>query len=100
MNPRLLDRWLTRNAPDATIAMRLDSASAIREAIRAGIGVQLLATYDGDADPNLVRIGAPLDNSHGLWLLTLPELRATTRVRAFMVHMVDAPRGVAIEAES
>ncbi|NCG19245.1 MAG: LysR family transcriptional regulator [Rhodobacterales bacterium] len=92
MNPRRLNGWLAENAPGARIAMRLDSANSIREAIRAGIGVQLLATYDGDADPNLVRIGAIQDDPHGLWLLTLPELRATSRVRAFMEHMVDALR--------
>jgi DNA-binding transcriptional LysR family regulator len=92
LNPRPLDRWLSHNAPEATIAMRLGSTSAIREAIRAGIGVQLLTTYDGEADPNLVRIGAPHDDSHGLWLLTLPELRVTSRVRAFMEHMVEALR--------
>jgi len=92
MNPRRLDAWLARNAPAATIAMRLDSASAIREAVRTGIGIQLLPCYDGDADPNLVRIGPVQDDPHGLWLLTLPELRTSSRVRAFMNHMVEALR--------
>ena len=57
---------------------------AVREGIRAGIGVQLLPTCDGDADPNLVRVGPIQDDAQGLWLLTLPELKTATRVRAFM----------------
>ncbi|MFT5455708.1 MAG: DNA-binding transcriptional LysR family regulator [Myxococcota bacterium] len=100
MNPRRLDGWLAKNAPGARIAMRLDSGNSIREAIRAGIGVQLLATYDGDADPDLVRIGAVQDDAHGLWLLTLPELRSTSRVRAFMEHMVDALRARLADLEA
>lgn len=80
MNPRWLDGWLASNAPGATIAMRLDSRTSIREAIRAGIGVQLLPTYDGDADPHLKRVGPLQDDPYGLWLLTLPELRTTSRV--------------------
>ncbi len=91
-NPRLLDRWLASNAPGARVVMRLDSSMAIREGIRAGIGVQLLPTCDGDADPNLVRVGPIQDDAHGLWLLTLPELKTATRVRAFMDHMGDALR--------
>jgi DNA-binding transcriptional LysR family regulator len=100
MNPRHLDGWMTENAPGARIAMRLDSANAIREAIRAGIGVQLLATYDGETDPNLVRIGAVQDDAYGLWLLTLPELRSTSRVQAFMEHMIETLRARLSELEA
>ena len=91
-NPRLLDRWLAKNAPRARVVMRLGSSMAIREGIRAGIGVQLLPTCDGDADPNLMRVGPIQDDAHGLWLLTLPELKTATRVRAFMEHMAHALR--------
>jgi len=92
MDTRSLDRWLARNAPGVRIAMRLDGAVSIREAIRAGIGIQLLPSYDGDADPSLARVGPLHDDPYGLWLLTLAELRTTSRVRAFMDHMVVALR--------
>ncbi len=49
-------------------------------------------SYDGDADPSLARVGPLQDDPYGLWLLTLTELRTTSRVRAFMDHMVDALR--------
>jgi DNA-binding transcriptional LysR family regulator len=89
LNMRWLDEWLSRRAPKARIAMRVDISSVLlRETIAAGIGVHFLACFEGDADPRLVRIG-PVEADYGrdLWLLTLPELRNTSRVRAFMDHV-------------
>ena len=89
-----LDAWLAQHAPGASIAMRVDvGAAAMHELIAAGVGVQFLACIDADADPSLVRVG-PLDPSasRDLWVLTLPELRDTPRIRAFTDHMVDSLR--------
>ena len=86
-----LDGWLATHAPGATIAMRVDvGAAAMHELVAAGVGVQFLACIQGDADPTLVRVG-PLDPfaSRDLWVLTLPELRDTPRIRAFTDHMVE-----------
>jgi DNA-binding transcriptional LysR family regulator len=89
-----LDGWLATNAPGATIALRVDvGGAAMHELIAAGVGVQFLACLEGDADPSLVRVG-PLDPfaSRELWVLTLPELRDTPRIRAFTDHMVESLR--------
>ena len=89
-----LDGWLAQHAPGATIAMRVDvSAAAMHELIAAGVGVQFLACIEGDADASLVRVG-PLDPfaRRDLWVLTLPELRDTPRVRAFTDHMAERLR--------
>ncbi len=88
LNMTWLDDWLAAHAPGARIALRLDASSLIlRHAIAAGIGVHFLACFEGDADPALTRIGPPHQAfSRDLWLLTLPELRDTSRVRAFMDH--------------
>lgn len=89
-----LAQWLARHAPGATIAMRVDvSAAAMHELIAAGVGVQFLACVEGDADPSLVRVG-PMDPfaCRDLWVLTLPELRATPRVQVFTDHMVEGLR--------
>lgn len=89
-----LDAWLAQHAPGATVAMRVDvSAAAMHELIAAGAGVQFLACIEGDADPSLVRVG-PVDPyaSRDLWVLTLPELRDTPRVRAFTDHMAERLR--------
>ena len=60
-------------------------------AVRSGIGVQILPCLLADAEPLLQRI-APLDDLFrlDLWLLTLPELRTNSRIRAFMEHMAEA----------
>lgn len=88
-NMRWLDAWLAHRAPNAKTAMRVDVSSLVmREAVAAGIGVHFLASFEGDADPSLVRLG-PVEHefSRDLWLLTLPDLRSTQRVRAFMDHV-------------
>lgn len=95
LNMQWLDAWLAQHAPGASIALRVDlSAAAMHELIAAGVGVQFLASVEGDADPTLVRLG-PLDPfaSRDLWVLTLPELRTTPRVRAFTDHMAEQLRG-------
>jgi DNA-binding transcriptional LysR family regulator len=94
LDMRWLDEWLAKNAPGARIAMRVDVGSLLlRQAIAAGIGVHFLACFEGDADPGLRRIG-PIAAGYGrdLWLLTLPDLAATARIRAFMDHMDDHVR--------
>ena len=96
LDMRPIDEWLQQNAPKATIAMRIGTSggTAFREAIATGIGVQFLATFEGDDDPRLARIGRPIPQfEHDIWLLTLPDLRNTNRIRAFMDHLEDHVRG-------
>jgi DNA-binding transcriptional LysR family regulator len=88
---RWLDRWLAKNAPGARIALRSDDFAVRRRAIAAGIGVHFLPCFDGDADRALVRIGARISvEARDLWVVTLPELRNNSRIRAFMDHAHDA----------
>lgn len=85
------DSWLAEHAPGARIVLRLDNqALLMARAIRSGIGAQILPCFLADPDPQLRRI-APLDGTFrlGMWLLTLPELRSNSRVRAFMDHLAD-----------
>jgi DNA-binding transcriptional LysR family regulator len=86
-----LDAWLAEHAPGATIALRLNVSSlGLREVIAAGLGVHFLACGEGDGDARLRRIG-PVQTAYArdVWLLTLPELRTSTRVRAFLDHFVE-----------
>ena len=92
MNVRFVDEWLAAHAPSARVVMRTDFDSLLlHEAIARGVGVHFLSRADGDADPRLTRIG-PADQGFAseLWLLTMPDLRANSRVRAFIDHMVEA----------
>lgn len=88
---RWLDRWLAKNAPGARVTMRSDDYSVIRKAVSAGMGVYFLTCFDGDADPGLMRLGARLvEEARDLWVLSLPDLRHNSRIRAFMDHVYDA----------
>ncbi len=91
-NRRWFDAWLAKQAPGAKIVLRMDNHTLLRaHAVRRGMGVQILPCFVGDPDVDLVRI-APLDPLFrlDLWLLTLPELRTNSRVRAFLDHMAEA----------
>ena len=91
-NANWFEGWLAQHAPDARIALRLPySALIMAHAVRSGIGAQILPCFLADPDPQLQRI-APLDPTFRLelWLLTLPELRTNSRIRAFMDHMAGA----------
>lgn len=63
----------------------------VAHAVRRGIGAQILACFLADPDPALRRI-APLEEMFRLdmWLLTLANLRTSSRIRAFMDHMAEA----------
>jgi DNA-binding transcriptional LysR family regulator len=89
---RWYDGWLAKHAPGARVTLRSDDFAARRRAISAGIGVGFLACFDGDADPELVRVGVRLAETRELWALTLPELRHNSRIRAFMTFFFEAFR--------
>jgi len=89
-----LDAWLAKHAPGAKVALRVDMSSlSLREVVATGIGVHFLACAEGDSDRRLVRI-SPIahDYARDVWLLTLDELRAATRVRAFLDHFAAQAR--------
>ncbi len=92
-NPQWLDNWLTVHAPQARITMRMEAnAATLHQAIASGVGAFFASTAEGDADPRLQRVGPELAGfSQGCWLLTLPELRRTRRVVAFMEHCAAWP---------
>ena len=76
------------------MVLRSDDHIVLRRSIAAGIGVHLLPCFDGDRDPELVRLGEPLaEAAQDLWILTLPDLRGNGRVRAFMDHVTNSFSG-------
>lgn len=89
LNMQWHDDFLAQKAPGARIVMRMGFSSLlIHDAVTAGIGVHFLACADGDADLALTRL-APVEPafSQDVWALTLPDLRHTSRVRAFLDHL-------------
>ena len=83
-----LDAWLAEHAPRAKVSMRMDgNFTVMTNAVRDGLGAHFLPCIVADADEALVQIGpAGTETAMPLWLLTLPELRDTRRVRAFLDH--------------
>jgi len=87
-----LDDWLAEHAPGARIAVRIDQSSILRrQAVCAGMGAFFMPCFEGDGIGGLRRLG-PVHFTRQVWLLTLPELRRTRRVRAFVDHVADALR--------
>lgn len=59
------------------------SIESIAQAAHAGLGLIMLPTYVGDADPKLRRLAVPdLRHVADVWLLYHPDLRLNARVRA------------------
>ena len=89
---RWMDAFRSSIAEGASTSMRLGESTLVRRAaMRAGIGIHPLPCFEGDRYPELVQIGPVLDAfTRQLWLLTLPALRDTQRVRAFTAHVAEA----------
>lgn len=92
MNNRWFDEWMAVRAPGARVVIRFDDSGRARQrALQDGMGAHFMACFEGDALPGVVRISERLEPfAHDLWLLTLRDLRRTSRVRAFMDHMSEA----------
>lgn len=86
-------RWLDERAAGARMRLRLAELPLRLAAIRQGLGASLLPCFLGDADPALVRIGAPppelIEDVHLLVhadLRELPQVRGVARALANLLH--------------
>lgn len=76
-------RWLEKITPLNEAGYRINSFGGAYQACVAGLGLALLPCFLGDSSPALARIGALVPEcASELWLLTHPDLRDTTRVKA------------------
>jgi molybdate transport repressor ModE-like protein len=84
-------RWMREHVPQARVACRVSSGSALRAAVRAGVGIAHLLCFFADEDPELRRVRPPdPELETGLWLLTHEDLCTTGRVRVFLDFMAEA----------
>jgi DNA-binding transcriptional LysR family regulator len=84
-------RWVATQVPNAQIAMRVDSLSAMVESVRAGVGVGFLLCFLGDRERDLVRVAEPMATlDTQLWILTHPDLRRVARIRAFTEFLYES----------
>ena len=77
-------QWIDRTIPAVRIAVRVDSLTAMVDAVKCGMGAGMLLCMLADAEKTLVRLAEPfaeLDTQ--VWILTHPDLRNTARITAF-----------------
>lgn len=75
-------QWLARHVADSQIRLRANTLLGAAQAVRAGLGCGVLPCFVGAASPDLLRIGAPLDElAQPLWLLVHPEVARLPRIR-------------------
>lgn len=76
-------RWLKESGHWARATLQANSLNTLAIAVANGMGLGILPCYLADADPRLIRVGAPIDElSSDLWFLTHSEVRHTARMRA------------------
>lgn len=76
-------KWLRRHVADERIALRVDHLIAAADAVAAGIGVGWLLCPLAAARPGLKQLRPPqAEFDTQIWVLSHPDLRPVTRVRA------------------
>ena len=88
--------WVSNHFPRHRISLTADSASSIRNAVAAGLGLARLPCFEADPDRRLVRLDLELTPSKwGIWVLNHVDLRTTARIRAcrsFLIETIEASR--------
>lgn len=78
-------QWLNRHVDPSAISMQFDNTSAMTAAAGYGLGIAILPCFLGDTHPDLERV---IETSEELttdvWILTHPDLRRSTRIRAVL----------------
>jgi DNA-binding transcriptional LysR family regulator len=76
-------KWLAKIVPVDGIKLRTNSFTGVQQACAEGLGLAVLPCFLGDGHAALQRVTDTLDEcNRDLWLLTHPDLRHTTRVKA------------------
>lgn len=80
--------WMTRHSGGKTPVTRSNSIAGMVHAVKAGLGIGALPCTVADADPDLLRCSAPIEEARATsWIVTRRDLKDTPRVRAFIDFM-------------
>lgn len=77
-------RWMAQHVAEERVALRTDHTPTLVAAVLAGAGLAVMARYVGDPQPGLALLLPLADLDSGLWLLTHPDLRRSSRIRRVM----------------
>lgn len=84
MGDSTLETWAAQQGLDDRCHYRVDSMLGMKTAIQHGPELAVLPCYLGDSNPELRRMTNPVPElAVPLWLLTHPDLRRVSRIRAF-----------------
>ena len=82
------DGWMEKHVPDASVAMRVNTAFGMTRAVRSGLGIGHLACYGVARDEKFLCLRGPdPDLSIQIWLLAHRNVRRNTKVRVFMAFL-------------
>ncbi len=91
-----LPDWVLKHFPDARVALRVDDAISMRQAVSEGLGMARMPCWTADTQSDLLRVNLDIDPSEwGLWVLIHADLRTTARVRVcrdFLIETLSAQK--------
>jgi DNA-binding transcriptional LysR family regulator len=85
------ERWMNTHVSAERIRLRVDLFHSMNVMLKTGLGVGLLPTFVGSAEPELVAVSDDIERlSTPIWMLTHPDLRGTARIGSFMQEVGEA----------
>jgi len=87
---RVHDAWMHRTLASSNVRVRVDNFNAMAVMVSSGVGIGVLPTCTEELHPELIPVSPVIEElTMPVWILTHPDLRRTTRIRAFMEHVGD-----------
>lgn len=91
------DRWISKQ-PDKWISIWTTTTPTLLELVRSGGGRGVLPCFIGDAEPGLVRVGAPIEElSADLWITMHDDDRSRPEVRTMIDRVAELLRHHSVE---
>ncbi|MEO1173508.1 MAG: LysR family transcriptional regulator [Myxococcota bacterium] len=90
---RMTEDYVVRKVQPSRVPMRVDSAVMMMAFVREGIGIGILPVSVGRTLPDVEQLGDVLPGfGMDVWVLTHPDLRRSSKVRAALEHFSEAGR--------
>ncbi|WP_108263123.1 LysR family transcriptional regulator [Mangrovicoccus ximenensis] len=81
-------RWMEDSVPRQNIVMRGSDGRSVKHAIRTGIGLGFMQSWEASQYDDLVQVVEPKsDWAAPLWLVTHVDLHRTAKVQAILAHL-------------
>jgi len=88
-----LETWVDEHFPNARIAARVDTYSALEKLITLGAGVGMLSPWSAEKRDDLVQISSVIEElGLDIWLLMHPDLRGVRRMKVVTEALTHALR--------